>query len=302
MNRVEILLGGTAYTKFKYPAGEMQVRLTEETANQVAEATELIVVARITSLEQVIELCLLSDAIRSTAPDKARLILILPYLPFARADRRFTHGDCFGLHVFAKLLSTTDAQLVTLDVHSAAAQQELSRLVNVSPLPLISEAVATFARKHRASRIAVLFPDEGARKRYQLPNKLDGISIDVLHCSKKRDAATGKLNAFAVPALSEFPNESGQLCPVIIVDDICDGGGTFVGIADELKDYGLTLALYVTHGIFAKGFDHLQKRFSSIYTTDSFCERESTELLHVISSLPLLTTSSLIANGIAASH
>lgn len=55
----------------------------------------------------------------------------------------------------------------------------------------------------------------------------------------------------------------------LIVDDICDGGGTFVGLAKELRAAGATrVYLYVTHGIFSKrlpleGIDH-------VYTTDSF--------------------------------
>src|SRR6185437_2349388 len=204
MNRVEILFGGEPYTKFKYPAGEMQVRLTEETTHRVAAAHETIVVARITSLEQIIELCLLCDAVRSTAPAKSALSLILPYLPFARADRRFTDGDCFGLHVFAKLLSTLDAQITTLDVHSAAAQQEFRGLINVSALPFIRDAIGRFAQQHKSGSVTVLFPDEGARKRYQLPGDIDGLSIHVLHCAKKRNPLTGKLNAFAVPILAEF--------------------------------------------------------------------------------------------------
>jgi ribose-phosphate pyrophosphokinase len=56
----------------------------------------------------------------------------------------------------------------------------------------------------------------------------------------------------------------------LIVDDICDGGGTFIGLAAELKNKNAgKLYLAVSHGIFSKGFDSL-KCFDKIFTTNSF--------------------------------
>ena len=52
----------------------------------------------------------------------------------------------------------------------------------------------------------------------------------------------------------------------IIIDDICDGGATFVNIAKELKQLNPSAALHlvVTHGLFTKGFDVLSD-FTSIH-------------------------------------
>jgi len=55
------------------------------------------------------------------------------------------------------------------------------------------------------------------------------------------------------------------------VDDICDGGGTFIGLAKALKQKNAgNLYLAVSHGIFSKGFNELNKHFTKIFTTDSF--------------------------------
>jgi len=57
----------------------------------------------------------------------------------------------------------------------------------------------------------------------------------------------------------------------LIVDDICDGGGTFLGLAEELKECNSgDLYLAVSHGIFSKGSQTLLDNFKSIYSTDSF--------------------------------
>lgn len=59
---------------------------------------------------------------------------------------------------------------------------------------------------------------------------------------------------------------------IIIFDDICDGGGTFIAEAKFLKERfpGRKLELFVTHGIFSKGFEELFKYFDKIYTTNSY--------------------------------
>jgi ribose-phosphate pyrophosphokinase len=89
----------------------------------------------------------------------------------------------------------------------------------------------------------------------------------VVECSKSRDVKTGKLTGFKVYA----EDLEGKDC--LIVDDICDGGGTFIGLAGELKKKNAgNLYLAVTHGIFSKGFEELEKCFDKIFTTDSFKE------------------------------
>jgi ribose-phosphate pyrophosphokinase len=289
MKAFEIFLGDGGYTKIQYPAGELQVRLNEESIRQVRSADRVSVVARITEMQQLVELCLLWDAVSNLVDsDRTQKYLVLPYLPFARADRRFVDGDCYGLGVFAKIINALDAPVVTLDVHSHKSHEEFRNLVDVAALPLIGEAVTQFAAQQKAKHLTVLFPDAGAGKRYVLPARIGDVHIQVLQCLKKRDPVTGKLKDFQVPEQSEFLSKEGLPSAVLIVDDICDGGGTFIGIADALKDYGLHLGLYVTHGIFAKGLSNLQQRFAAIFTSDSFRNWESVEGLYVLRALPLL--------------
>lgn len=297
MKTMVLALGSTDYTRIKYPAGEYQVRLGDEARAKIADADDVRVVARIGSMDQVVELCLLCDAIDSVATARTAKALVLPYLPFARADRRFVDGDCFGLGVFARLINTTGWQVITLDAHSSKSTEQIARLTDVSSMQSIRRALKDFAAAQNATALTVLFPDEGARKRYHLPEETDGVRLHVLHCSKKRNAETGKLLGFNVPERTEFSDASGNVSPVIIVDDICDGGGTFIGIADSLKDYGLKIALYVTHGIFAKGMAPLLERFSDIYTTDSFKSWESTDKLHVIPAVEDLIRTELAVCG-----
>lgn len=58
----------------------------------------------------------------------------------------------------------------------------------------------------------------------------------------------------------------------VVIDDICDGGATFIKTSDALRHIGHEgdHHLCVTHGIFSKGFSELRERFSRVYCTDSY--------------------------------
>lgn len=68
----------------------------------------------------------------------------------------------------------------------------------------------------------------------------------------------------------------------LIVDDICDGGGTFIGLAEELKRKNAgKIYLAVSHGIFSKGIDKLDF-LAHVYATDAY-NTQAHELLTQIS-------------------
>jgi phosphoribosylpyrophosphate synthetase len=57
---------------------------------------------------------------------------------------------------------------------------------------------------------------------------------------------------------------------ILIVDDICDGGATFIELAKIIKPMNpSSLTLFVTHGIFSKGFEPLYEFIDKIYYTGS---------------------------------
>ena len=88
---------------------------------------------------------------------------------------------------------------------------------------------------------------------------------------------------------------------VVIADDIADGGYTFIKLAEKLKEKGAgKIFLYVSHGIFSKGLDVLlDAGIDCVYTTDSFCDRTSTDKLKIISTLdPKKTLGWVKAKGI----
>lgn len=267
------------WKSFGYPGGERQSRLTEfgiNSLNSIKMGDVVRINTRIKSSDDLMDILLLANAIQSERP-YTNLLLSVPYLPYGRADRRFTAGDCLGLQMFYDLICEAGyTGVTTLDAHNSNATPNSGLvLVNTDPTEYILTAINAFAKQCNMHKVIVLYPDAGAAARYILPAQTGcntfGIEVKTLNCTKKRDPATGAFLGFEVPDLSEF-----DASPVLIVDDICDGGGTFLGIAKELDNYPINnLGLYVTHGIFSKGLKELHAHFSKIYTTDSFTNLET---------------------------
>lgn len=253
--------GSFAYDTFQYPAGEWQVRLRPEMVNLLRESDKVRITARLRSGDDLMKLLLLEDAVEGVIAEETSIHLILPYLPYGRADRRFVSGDCHGARVFEYLLSPYFNSIWTLDKHNLTSPLGVR---NVPPTDIIYRAASDFAR--RFGCFTILFPDEGARKRYNLSwdvvgNNHEAFGVHYAHATKIRDSVTGELKGFDVPEIKG---------PTLIVDDICDGGGTFVGIAKSGKINDGPKGLYVTHGIFSKGVEVLTDLFDRVYTTDSY--------------------------------
>lgn len=253
------------YDLIRFPGGELHVRL--KNPQNINKFEPVKILARLYKAEDIIELRLLMDAVDGVVLSTVNKKVLLPYLPYARADRRFVDGDCYGLHTFYKILvySSDGWSFDTLDVHSPNPYAR-----NVDPSKIVETAVRHFADRQISKVVTILYPDKGAAQRYDIKS-INGLAIQTLYCEKKRDPATGKLSDFVVPNHNEFYDErTHSVTPTIIVDDICDGGGTFLGIADKLNLSPGILGLYVTHGIFSKGLEELRKRFCRIYTTNSY--------------------------------
>ena len=249
---------GHIYERIFYPAGELQIRFLPAILPTLFSTNKISVICR-NAHQNLMELALLSDALHALLP-YVDSTLVLPYLPYGRADRRFMEGDCHGLGTFGTVINQMRYHRVkTLDVHSFRARKCVANLVDVSARPFINKAIADIC--DNGGHPIVLLPDAGA-SRYELKG--------ALQCAKKRDPATGKLSGFEVP---DFEGHDA-----LIVDDICDGGGTFIGLAQAIRTkyaadiwagHPKKLYLYVTHGIFSKGLSQLFIYFDKIYTTNS---------------------------------
>lgn len=238
------------YECFKFPCGEMHVRLIDPDYIKVSEVGIHFDFER---TEEVIELLLLVDSLRNE--DVKVGALYMPYVPFSRQDRVAVQGDCFSLKVFANLINSLNIPYVFVtDPHSDVTSALINNIQIWSQSDVFHEY---FAGK---KDFYLISPDAGASKKiYSLSKYVD--CIEVVECSKTRDPKTGEIKGIRIPLL-DF---NGKDC--YIVDDIVDGGRTFIEIAKILKKRNCgKVVLMVSHGFFTKGLEVFDGLIDEIYT------------------------------------
>lgn len=233
--------------------------------------------ARLQSSDDIMHMVMLVDAIVRKWPDKAGSITI-PYFPYARQDRMCSEGQHFGLYAFIKMLATLPegVRINTYDLHSDVAERLCGlngvTLNHIKQYSIIAnDEILSSAICDGAFRLVA--PDKGAELKTAEVASACGAFYRPAFGSKVRDPETGKLTGFDVDE-TDFKGVD-----LLIVDDICDGGGTFVGLAEVLKQRNAgKVYLYVTHGIFSKGFEVFSGVIDGIITTTSFNRSDSDKL------------------------
>ncbi|MBB6240062.1 ribose-phosphate pyrophosphokinase [Pedobacter sp. AK013] len=244
------------YKSFLFAGGEPHIKIS----NNFDVATPVTITQRINSFNDFGLICITVDALKRMGVKEINLFI--PYFPAARQDRVMIPGEPLSVKVYADMINAMALTNVTIfDPHSEVTPALLNNCVTISNHEFIKHVVAKIGNE-----VKLISPDGGALKKiYKVSDFLGG--TEVIECSKSRDVKTGKLSGFKV--YSE--DLAGADC--LIVDDICDGGGTFIGLAEALKVKNAgKLYLAISHGIFSKGFDELGRYFEQIFTTDSIKE------------------------------
>lgn len=238
-----------------FPGGEPHVEVNPDFFNK----QNIWIDARITDSDGFISLLLLVDAVKACNPN--RLGLFIPYFPGARQDRR-ENGTANSIKIYGEIIKNLNLDFIlTLDPHSDV----IDSILNIKKLITIGHITENNricpVRNHYNGFIC---PDSGAIKRVYKIAKMCGVE-NLIYGNKHRDVVSGKLSGFSI----DKESIEGKY---LIIDDICDGGGTFVGLADKIKETSpnCILHLAVSHGIFSKYLTHLLGRFDLIKTTDSF--------------------------------
>lgn len=258
------------FEHFTFSGGEPHIKIGQIPTN----LSEITITTRIICFNDIGLLSLAVNALQHLGIKTINLIL--PYFPGARQDRLMAPGEALTVKVYADLINALELNRVTIfDPHSDVTPALLKNCNVLNNFAFIETVISKLSKD-----ILLISPDGGALKKiYKLATYLK--NYKVVECSKSRNIETGELSAFRV----YHDDLEGRDC--LIVDDICDGGGTFLGLADELKAKNAgNLHLAVSHGIFNNGLDLLAQKFKTIHTTDSFKTHHSNHLNQIsLSSL-----------------
>jgi ribose-phosphate pyrophosphokinase len=221
-----------------FPDGELHVEVLEELRGQDVYLLQSLCPP---ADRHFLELLLLADVARRAG---ARTITgVIPYLAYARQDRRVTGREPLGGQVVVRHLEHAGiGQVVTVDLHSSAVEGFFS--VPLHHLSMISILADSLRRDIKASSV-VVSPDLGGVKRAELYARLLDRPLAVIHKSR--------VSASEVAVKGVVGQVRG--CWPIIVDDLIATGGTLKAAIEALAGAGCSRGIIVaaTHALLVTG-------------------------------------------------
>jgi ribose-phosphate pyrophosphokinase len=249
LNGKEVMFG-------RFPNGELYLQL-----EGLCILEENKVVFRYRDNECFLKLGMLQHQIRT---DRGATNLYIMYLPYSRMDRSNGIYAC-SLKYVAKLINDMGFAKVTIrEPHSKESLDSIMK----------SEADWWVANRleDTADEIGgplLYFPDKGARDRYDIKSLEEG-GFCTAYGKKQREFRTGGITGYEVVC-----NFDGAIDRnVLIVDDLCSRGGTFVAAAKLLKERGAKhISLLVAHCEYnvlnGELFDYIDR----LYCSDSIIDK-----------------------------
>lgn len=240
------------FERIRYPDGQISAKLVESGATDSCSIRE-----RINSYEDLMYIRAIGQIL-----DKQLIFknLYIPCLFGQRSDRQFAVNQSFDLKLIAEIINSCNFNNVQiLDPHSDVSLALINNSEKLSSFDFVRQTCLAITGGYWENFVLVS-PDAGAYKKvFEYGEKLN---LPVVGAMKHR-TGDGKISmVFAGDLLT------GKHC--LIVDDLCDGGATFLALATKLREYGAEkVYLYVTHGIFSKKYEELKKVIDHIYCTNS---------------------------------
>lgn len=245
LNLIEKTKGDIGYNVIIFPDGEPHIVLDELDRKQ-----EITVICRITNPDELFIVMQVGSILNR---QDVGFHLIVSYLMGMRMDRVMSFNEAFSLKIIANCINSVRPLSVRIvEPHSGVSGMLINRAQSVS-VALIDSITSD----------VICFPDKGAKDRYEY----EQTDKPILYCSKVRNTETGELSGFKIENPEEY--EGGD---ITVVDDLCDKGGTFVGIAKELRNLApnAKIGIFVTHMVNPIGITALSNNYNTVKFTDSY--------------------------------
>lgn len=243
-----------------YPDGQIQLVLEDLDDNKF----HLVILTRICNSDDLFVLMQLSDIVNRRG---LSCTLYITYLLAARTDRLFSWNTSFTLKIVMDVINSFNADYVNiLDPHSEVANRLSDN--KVYEINFINMLINYTDILDDSDNIIIVAPDEGAKDRLEHIINSSVFRNPIIHCNKTRDE-NGKV--IEVKVKSESPIQVSKKARLIVIDDLCDGGGTFMAIAPELRRYeAKEVDLIITHSIQLEGLKKVASVYDKVITSNSY--------------------------------
>ena len=243
-----------------FPDGESYVKLPSDLKG------ETVVLVQTTAPEPDRKIMQLLFMAR-TAQDLGakRIIVVLPYMAYARQDKRFLEGEALSFDIVLDLLEAAGVNdTILIDVHGEESLEVLKpkhkmRIHNLTAIFVLAD----YLKKNSYDGAYSLSPDIGRRDLVSSVSKVMGGGFAFFE--KIRDRYTGKTTMIVKDLDLKGRN-------VVIFDDIISSGGTMARAIEGLKEQGAgKVAAVCTHALPVPGANEKLKNAGAdkIVATDT---------------------------------
>jgi len=245
-----------------------------------------------TTATKIIQLNLAIDAAKRASA--LEIIPIIPYFPYSRQDKKDQYRGPIGAKVLAEMLENRGAtSMITFDLHA----EQIVGFFNIPVIHLSGKYLFyKYVTKTCNSNSVLCSPDAGGVKRVKklrdlITRKHPGVVIPYVTIDKTR---TGPNQVGEMSIIGNVENKD-----VLMIDDLCDTGGTLVKAVNALYDAGASsVRALVTHGVMSgNAYDKIKEsKIKEFICSDSINQKQ--EEHNMGGKLTIISTANEIAHAI----
>lgn len=222
--------------------------------------------------ENLMELLLMIDAAKRASA--IQVVAVIPYLGYARQDRKDKPRCSIGAKLVADLLSAAGIdRIMTMDLHA----DQIQGFFNVPVDHLYGSALfVPYIKSLNLDNLAIAAPDMGGTKRANAYARF--LNCEMVICYKLRKKAN------VVEEIRVIGDVEGK--NIIIVDDMIDTAGTICLAAKLMKDEGaLSIRVVGTHAVFSgPAYERIDKSpITEICVTDTIPLKDHSDKIKILS-------------------
>ncbi|MDQ1610941.1 MAG: ribose-phosphate pyrophosphokinae [Pyrinomonadaceae bacterium] len=228
----------------------------------------------------LMELLVMLDAFRRSSAE--RVTAVIPYYGYARSDKKDRPRVPIAAKLVSNLIATAGAhRVLTMDLHAAQIQGFFD--IPVDHLYAAPVFIGHY-QEHPMPNLTVVAPDTGGAERARAYAKR--LNAELALCDKRREKAN------VAEVMNVVGDVRGRNC--LVVDDMCDTGGSLTKVAKALKAAGAeSIHACFTHAVLSgHACEQLAKSdIEQVVTTNTIPFNESkneADNIKVLSIAPLL--------------
>jgi len=248
-----------------FPDGENYLRINVDNKSLIKGKEVIIVQSTGPSSSRnqnarLFELLMMIDSVKTIGAEK--IVVVIPYLAYARQDNIFRTGESKFANLIIRLIDSMRIdEVYVVDLHSPKILEEAqSKWINIDSMKVLADYIKSLPVKD----IVVVAPDKGAVERSKAFAKHFGENVPVEYFEKIRDVKTGEIT---MTGKLNLKNKD-----VVISDDIIATGGTMAKAIKLSKDSGANRIFAVaTHALLLQNakFKIIKAGADEIIGTDS---------------------------------